>query len=168
VVPVSTVAKRKDSAGPSLQSYDFEQSAGYWLILAARAYQKTFDEELAPYHLTYRQAQVLGWLVLDGDLSQVELADRMMIEPATLVGVLDRMERDGLIRRIAVPSDRRKKKIEISESAGEVWDKVIACAKRIRARAVEGLSDRQIKEFFKTLQTIMRNLDNSTRKAESK
>ena len=168
VAPVSTVAKRKDSVRSSLQSYDFEQSAGYWLILTARAYQKAFDEELAPYHLTYRQAQVLGWLVLDGDLTQVELADRMMIEPATLVGVLDRMERDGLIRRTAVQSDRRKKKIEISQSAGEVWGNVIACAKRIRSCAVEGLSDRQVKEFFKTLQTIMRNLENSSRKAESK
>ena len=70
---------RKGGSHAGLQSYDFERSVGYWLILAARAYQKAFDVELAPHRLTYRQAQVLGWLVLDGELSQVELADRMMI-----------------------------------------------------------------------------------------
>ena len=165
---MATDVRHEDAAKPLLQSYDFEQSPGYWLILAARAYQKAFDEELAPYHLTYRQAQVLGWLVLEGSLSQVELADRMMIEPATLVGVLDRMERDGLIYRTTVSSDRRKKKIQISESAGEVWGNVIASAKRVRSRATAGLSDRQLKAFFKMLQTIMGNLENSSRKAESK
>ncbi len=151
--------KRQDGSQAELQSYDFERSVGYWLILAARAYQKAFDVELAPHRLTYRQAQVLGWLVLDGELSQVELADRMMIEPATLVGVLDRMQRDGLIRRTAACGDRRRKVIQISGDAGEVWGNVIGCAKRIRARATDGLSDRQLASFFKTAQTILRNLE---------
>jgi MarR family transcriptional regulator for hemolysin len=156
---VVSETKREDGTQAALQSYDFERSVGYWLILAARAYQKAFDIELAPHRLTYRQAQVLGWLVLDGELSQVELADRMMIEPATLVGVLDRMQRDGLIRRTAARGDRRRKVIQISGDAGEVWGNVIECAKRIRARATEGLSDRQLSSFFKTAQTILKNLE---------
>lgn len=165
---MDTVVKRKDRAGLLLQSYDFEESVGYWLILAARAYQKAIEVELAPYRMTYRQAQVLGWLVLDGELSQVDLADRMMIEPATLVGVLNRMERDGLIKRTATESDRRKKVIQICEGAGEVWGNVIACAKRVRSTATKGLSDRQIKTFFKTLQTMMRNLENAHNQTEAK
>ena len=32
--------KRGDGTQAALQSYDFERSVGYWLILAARAYQK--------------------------------------------------------------------------------------------------------------------------------
>ena len=160
--------EREDGAQSSLQSYDFERSVGYWLVLAARAYQKAFEVELAPHRLTYRQAQVLGWLVLDGELSQVELADRMMIEPATLVGVLDRMQRDGLIRRVAARGDRRRKVIQISGNAAEVWGHVIGCAKRIRARATDGLSDRQLSSFFKTAQTILRNLDSGHPGSRSK
>lgn len=154
--PVTT---RRGALRPELQAYDFEQSIGYWLILAAREYQKAFDVELMPYGLTYRQAQVLGWLAIDGDLTQVELADRMMIEPATLVGVLDRMERDGLIQRTMFPTDRRKNLIQLCKHAGVVWTHVIECARRVRAIATEGLSDRQLASCFKTLQTIMRNLE---------
>jgi MarR family transcriptional regulator for hemolysin len=142
-----------------VKSYDFEHSAGYWLILAARSYQKALEVELAPFQLTYRQAQVLGWLVLDGELSQVELADRMMIEPATLVGVLDRMERDRLIKRTPAPNDRRKKVICLNDAADGVWSDVIVCAKRVRARATRGLSDRQLASLFKALQTIKQNLE---------
>ncbi len=165
---MSAVTKQTAAAAGTLRSYDFEQSVGYWLILTARAYQKAIEVELAPYRLTYRQAQVLGWLVLDGELSQVELADRMMIEPATLVGVLDRMERDGMIKRKATPSDRRKKVIQVSDNAGEVWENVITCAKRVRAAATRGLSDRQVGTFFKTLRTIMDNLEHPHTQPESK
>jgi MarR family transcriptional regulator for hemolysin len=155
---MAAVSQRGDTSAIGVAPYDFEHSIGYWLILAARAYQKAFDAELAPFHLTYRQAQVLGWLVLDGELSQVELADRMMIEPATIVGVLDRMQRDGLIRREPACSDRRKKVIRMTDDAGEVWGDVIACAKRVRGRATDGLSDAQVRDCFRTLQTIMKNL----------
>lgn len=142
-----------------MKAYDFENSAGYWLILAARSYQKALEVEFAPFQLTYRQAQVLGWLVLDGELSQVELADRMMIEPATLVGVLDRMERDRLIERTLAPNDRRKKVIRLNDAADTVWSDVIVCAKRVRAKATRGLSDRQLASLFKALQTIKQNLE---------
>lgn len=145
--------------GVPLESYDFEQSIGYWLVLAARAYQKALEQELAPHNLTYRQAQVLGWLVLDGDLTQVELANRMMIEPGTLVGVLDRMERDGLTRRTASRGDRRKNVIQIGEDASGVWSNVIACARKLRSNATRGLTERQVNTFRKTLKTILHNLE---------
>ena len=79
--------------------YDFENSVGYWICQASHAFQRAFNEELAPQGVTYRQAQVLGCLALEGRLSQTDLADRMRIEPPTLVGILDRMEQGGWIRR---------------------------------------------------------------------
>ncbi|MCC9603307.1 MarR family transcriptional regulator [Stieleria sp. JC731] len=158
----------KQTARPKLKDYDFENSPGYWLVIAARSYQKAFDAELVPHGLTYRQAQVLGWLSIDGDLSQVELADRMMIEPATLVGVLDRMERQCLIQRTALATDRRKKVIQLCDGAEMMWDNIIQCAIRVRKRASEGLTDRQMASFFKTLKTIMQNLEQAPSESESR
>ena len=57
--------------------YDFENSVGYWLVRTAQACERAVSEELAPEGITYRQFQVLGWLVLEGDLAQNELAERM-------------------------------------------------------------------------------------------
>ena len=138
--------------------YDFEESVGYWMVLASQAFQKALNDELAPHGITFRQCQVLGWLILDGNLSQVDLASRMMIEPATLVGVLDRMERDKWISRIATTADRRRKMIQINPQAREIWKKVVCCAREVRARAVQGLSERQVKTLKKTLRTVLGNL----------
>ncbi len=115
--------------------YDFENSVGYWLIRASQSYERALNSELAPRGITYRQTQVLGWLALQGEMAQSELADRMHIEPPTLVGILDRMERDGWIARVDCPTDRRKKIIRAQEQAEPIWAEIVACALRVRSRA---------------------------------
>jgi MarR family transcriptional regulator for hemolysin len=139
-------------------NYDFEESIGFWLTLTTQAYHRAVCEELAPHGITYRQSMVLGWLALEGTLSQTELANRMMIEPPTLVGILDRMERDGWISRHDCPTDRRKKLIRANPAAEPVWDKIVSCAMEIRRRATDGLSDRQLATLKKLLRKVHRNL----------
>lgn len=139
--------------------HDFEESIGYWLVIGAQAFQRALNEELAPHGVTFRQAQVLGWLALEGEMSQNELAAKMMIEPPTLVGILDRMERDGWISRIACPSDRRKKMIVVNRAAEKVWGKIVACAKRVRARAVQGLTSEEIETLKRLVRQVQANLN---------
>ncbi len=57
--------------------YDFENSAGFWIMTAAHDYERAFNDELAPEGITLRQCQVLGFLALAGPLAQNELAERM-------------------------------------------------------------------------------------------
>lgn len=138
--------------------YDFENSVGYWVCQASHALQKAFNEELAPQGVTFRQAQVLGCLALEGRLSQTDLADRMRIEPPTLVGILDRMERDGWIRRGGDKTDRRRKLVEPTPAAKPVWSKIVAAAKRVRTRATTGMTAGQMTQLKKLLEVVRENL----------
>jgi MarR family transcriptional regulator, transcriptional regulator for hemolysin len=138
--------------------YDFENSVGFWMIQAAHEYQQAVNEELAPHGITWRQGQVLGCLALYGPLSQAELADYMRVEPPTLVGILDRMERDGWIRRDVDSTDRRRKLIHPTEAAEPVWSKIAGCARRVRARATRGLTAEQLATLKQLLATIQNNL----------
>jgi MarR family transcriptional regulator for hemolysin len=138
--------------------YDFAQSIGYWLTMTTQAYHRAVSEELLPHGITYRQSMVLGWLALEGELSQTELAQKMMVEPPTLVGILDRMERDGWISRHNCPSDRRKNIIRANPAAEPVWEKIVECAMRVRGRATQGLSERQLLTLKKLLRRVGQNL----------
>lgn len=138
--------------------YDFEESIGFWMIGAAHAYQKAVTDEIAPQGITFRQAQVLGCLALEQALSQAELAERMGIEPPTLVGILDRMERDGWIRRDACEGDKRKKLIRPLPEAKPIWLKIVAAARRVRARATAGLSETQLASLRELLGIVKHNL----------
>lgn len=139
--------------------YDFEESIGYWLTLSTQAFHRAVSDEVAPHGITFRQSQVLAWLVLEGELSQAELANKMMVEPPTLVGILDRMERDGWITRNSCPADRRKKLIRATTAAEPVWEKIAAGGRRVRALATEGLSEQELDTLMQLLGRVNRNLE---------
>lgn len=82
--------------------HDFEESVVCFMGRTARAFEKAINEELLPLGITFQQWQILAELALEGELYQFQLADRLQIQPPTLVGILDRMERDGWISRTAV------------------------------------------------------------------
>jgi MarR family transcriptional regulator for hemolysin len=128
------------------------------MYMTNRAWQRALNEELQQHGVTFRQFQVLAWLALDGDLTQTELAERMEVEGATVVGVLDRMERDGWIARCPDPHDRRKNLIRPTPQVEPVWDEMAACARRVRRRAVEGLSESQIQQLRDLLGKRQENL----------
>lgn len=141
--------------------YDFEQSVGCWLTRAAQAYERALNAELAPRGITFRQVQVLGWLAHEGELSQTELAERMHVEPPTLVGILDRMERDGWISRHDCLTDRRKKLIRTEQQAEPVWAEIVDCARNVRACATAGLQPEQIQQLKMLLDRVLDNLESS-------
>lgn len=57
--------------------------------------------------LTGPQLSVLKILEATGDLSLTELSERMSAKNSTITGIVDRMERDGLVVRDRSSTDRR-------------------------------------------------------------
>jgi MarR family transcriptional regulator for hemolysin len=138
--------------------YDFEESVGYWITMTSHLYQDALNEELIPYGITFRQFQVIAWLVYAGPLSQVELAERMMIEPPTLVRILDRMERDQWIRRDNDPADRRRKVLQVQPKAKPIWSKMVSCLKRLRKKSTRGMTPEQVETLKSLLRQVQENL----------
>jgi len=139
-----------------LLEYDFQSSLGYWLVTTSHAYQQAFQLEL-PDGITYRQCQTLGYLAMEGPLSQSELASRMLIEPPTLSCVIDRMERDGLLRRTPCPKDRRRKLIHATPAAVPAWKQITAVAMRVRAQAATGLTSEEAAQLQHLLEKVRQN-----------
>ncbi len=143
-----------------LLEHDFCSDVGFWLHMAAHRFERSMNAELASAGLTYRQCQVLGWLALDGPLAQVDLAERMNVEPPTLVRVLDSMERNGLIERTECSRDRRRKVISPTDRARPIWEKIITCANRVRDRAVRGMTAKEHETLRTSLSRVYDNLEN--------
>lgn len=139
--------------------FDFQSSIGHAICMTGHLFERAMRDELVPSGITFRQCQVLAWLAMEGEpMSQVELADRMNIEPPTLVSALDRMERDGLIVREPCAEDRRKKFVKPLPKAKGVWKKIIACAERVRQRATGGLSEQEVATLHSLLVRVQTNL----------
>ena len=139
--------------------FDFEQSLGYWICCTSHALRRALNAELSKEGITFRQWEVLAWIAIEGALAQAELADCLGIEAPTLVGILDRMERDGWLERYACPDDRRKKRIRATEKAETVWARMVECAHKVRAQAREGLSQDDLERLKSVCARIRTNLE---------
>lgn len=142
--------------------YDFDQSICYWLTVTTQAVHRALDERLAPQGITYRQSQVIGWLARLGEATQSELAGRMMIEPSTLLRLLDRMEQARLVERIDCPSDRRRKLLRLRREAEPLWQRIAQTARELRAEAARGLSSAEQAQLRSLLQRILQNMEGCT------
>ncbi|MCO6044531.1 MarR family transcriptional regulator [Aeoliella sp. ICT_H6.2] len=139
--------------------YDFDDSVGYWITSSHQAYMRAFNDRLEPHGITFRQAQLLAFLAMEGrPLSQTELAARMLIEPPSLVGILDRAEEAGLIERRCCDQDRRRKLIHILPTAQKVWKQIAKCGREIRQQAVKGLSEDEVKTLRYLLDKVRENV----------
>lgn len=143
--------------------YEFEESLGYWVCSVSHAYRRVLNAELEKQGITYRQWEVLAWIAFEGELSQVELAERLGIEAPTLVGILDRMERDGWLDRYSCPNDRRRKRIRATEKAESVWVRMVECARKVRGIAKEGLSQSELDSLRAICARIRGNLEQAAR-----
>jgi MarR family transcriptional regulator for hemolysin len=138
--------------------HDFENSVGYLVYLTNRAFQRAVNEELQKLNVTFRQMQVLAWLALDGELTQRELAARMEVEGATIVGIIDSMERKGWIARCPDPADRRKNVIRPTPQVEPVWTQMLDIIQRVRRRAFAGMSEDELNTLRRLLRRIQDNL----------
>lgn len=139
--------------------YDFEASIGAWVVYTARALEGALARELAPLGITVRQWQVVAALVSEGRLHQSQLAQCLGVEPPTLHGILNRMEREGWIERVPDEHDRRCKWVVPTETVAREWEHMAAAARRVRARATEGLEPEQLDTLRTTLEAVRGNLD---------
>lgn len=64
--------------------------------------------------------------------SQIELANELGVEAATMVAMIDRLAKAQLITREPSPSDRRIKLIVLTEAGAQLYSKVKAEATRFR------------------------------------
>jgi len=98
-------------------------------------------------------------VVRDPEIGQARLAERLGVEPPTLSGVLDRMERDGWISRAPNPQDRRRNRISLESRVDPIWRRITECAERVRERAARGLSKTELDELRRMLEIVRGNLE---------
>ena len=72
------------------------------------------------YGLTGPQSTLLRTLVQEGPLSSASLSRRLYVTPSNITGIIDRLEKKGLVERIRKERDRRIVLINLTESGTEL------------------------------------------------
>lgn len=142
--------------------YDFDQSVGYWLMLATQSIRRVLEARLVDKEITLRQWEVLAWLASDSTLSQSQIASSMGIEPPTLAGVVNRMARDGWIEKKNCDDDRRRCRLTPTQQVEEIWNGTLSVAHEVRAQAIAGITPEELEVLKRVCLRIRDNLSQLT------
>lgn len=143
----------------NMTKYDFESSVGYVVNTTAKAFQKALDAELRKnVGVSISQWRVISTLVRQPGITQKEIADRVGIEGSTLVPIIDKMEKDGFVKRKLDDEDRRINRIYLTTKADDLWNSMIECALKIRKLSTKEISEEEIKTALDVLRKISKNL----------
>ena len=82
------------------------------------------------------------------------IADRLLVTSGTMTSLLDTLERKGLVRRVAHPSDRRKLLIDITDDARAVLDRMLPRVHGASRDAFAPLSDVECETLVGLLERV--------------
>jgi DNA-binding MarR family transcriptional regulator len=130
------------AAGSEAEAKEFviEDSLGYLVNRAARSMAQQLADELRPAGVGIGQWAVLMFLWARDGMSQAELSRVVAIEPPTMVRNIDRMVRDGLVRREGDPDDRRIARIYLTDRGRALRDELVPKAAAVNAATLERLT----------------------------
>jgi len=134
--------------------YDIEKSVGF---LLAKAYQRAwalFKEEIDTYDMTPPQFGLMGFLWQRDGMTQVELSEKSQVDRTTVGGLIDRLEKIGMVARQPHPQDRRAYQIRLTAKGKEMEQPLTEMAQRATARFTAGLKQEEISELVRILEIL--------------
>jgi DNA-binding MarR family transcriptional regulator len=113
------------------------------------------DATLKPYGITFARYEVLVLLSFSatGQLPLSKIGERLMVHPTSVTNAMDRLEAQGLVRRIADKDDRRRTFAELTAEGKEVLAASTAAIMAIDF-AVDGLEAAEQDEAFALLRSL--------------
>jgi DNA-binding MarR family transcriptional regulator len=141
----------------SAQRWDEVQamSAATSIMRAQQIVLARVDEALRPWSLTFARYEVLVLLHFsrEGVLPLGKMGDRLMLHQASITNLVDRLEQQGLLKRVPHPTDRRTTLAELTPGGRAT---VVAATKAVVAAqvGVAELSERDAKDLHRILRKL--------------
>src|SRR6202045_5421332 len=124
---------------------DLEERFSDALHSTSRSWRQAVDRRLK--YLGVSQA---SWMTIAiaakarAPLSQSELADRLAVEGATMVAMVDRLVKAGLVIREPSTTDRRVKRVALTQAGNLLYDKVRTEAAAFRKELLAGIDPKKL------------------------
>lgn len=133
---------------------DIEKMVGF---LLAKAYQRAcliFKEQFDQYELTPQQFGLLGFLWQEDGISQSLLSAKSQIDRTTMGGLIDRLEKEGLVARRLDPADRRAYRVCLTEKGKALESELVPVALRAQEQFIARLEPQEVETLKSLLQKI--------------
>jgi len=144
------MSRAEGQAEPGEAVYAIDDNLGYLVNRTARLMAQMFSRRLQAHGVALAQWAILLLLYANDGQTQRELSRMVAIEPPTIARTIDRMVRDGLVRREPHPQDGRATCIRLTPHALALREELATESIAGNAFAARVLSTEEL-ETLKTL-----------------
>lgn len=136
-----------------------ESPLGSDLARLVRVWCALIDHRLKPLELTQTHWVTLHNIhQLPPEQSQIQLAKAIGIEQPSLVRTLDQLEEKGLISRQTCASDRRAKRIKLTEKAEPLINEMEEVIGKTRDEILSGVSKQEVETLLHLIRKLEQNI----------
>ncbi|VVN97916.1 MarR family winged helix-turn-helix transcriptional regulator [Pseudomonas fluorescens] len=143
---------------PAPDTENSEQRLGFLMHDVSRLRRTVFDDFMQPLGVTRSQWWVLAYVSRHDGMTQSDLANMLEIGKAALGCLIDRLESSGFVERRPDATDRRIKRIYLSDQGQETVQKMSAQSHEMSERILEGMSMKERRQLAEQLDKVKQNL----------
>jgi DNA-binding MarR family transcriptional regulator len=134
-------------AADAAEVYELDAQIGFVLRRAHQRHVAIFAECLSDYALTPQQFSALAKIRETGGVSQNRLGRLTAMDPATILGVVQRLVQRGLIERATDPVDPRSTRLTLTAAGTELITEAIPHAMEATDRTLAALTPGQRRDL---------------------
>jgi DNA-binding MarR family transcriptional regulator len=149
---------RKAILTAQVHTVDWELRLGFLIHDVSRLRRSAFDRCLKPLNVTRAQWWVLAYLSREDGMTQSQLAEELDIGKVAVGGLIDRLEKSGLVRRDADAADRRVNRVFLEPKSKQLIARMRKISHRMNEQILAGLNDDQLEASAVTLDAMKANL----------
>ncbi|MBS5724205.1 MAG: MarR family transcriptional regulator [Clostridiales bacterium] len=139
-----------------------EKDCGMWINILSHKLKKRMNASMQSLGITGAQSRVMHYILVkcaDGPVFQRDVESIFGLSRSTATGILQLMEKNGLILRESVASDARLKSLIPTEKAAQLDEQIGKSLHQTEQRLTQGLSSAQLALFLETAAHMSANLD---------
>lgn len=133
----------------------FEESLPMLMNRALDAVMPRYRAVFAKYDITEQQWRILRVLWEQQRCSTSILSERTLIPGPSMVGIIDRLTKKGLVRRIRSEDDRRRVFVEATATGKTMQSRIGPQIDQVYAELLEHTGDRDWKALIRTLKKFI-------------
>jgi len=138
------------------------------LVFAAKLMHRTMDAWAERFGLSATRLGILFMLRHQPEGVPLGLmATRLHVSPRNVTGLVDHLERDGLVARVADPADRRSVLARLTAEGRETIDAVWEQAIRLQRDLLDGFSDGELMQLRHLCLRVVAKLEGKLPKCQA-
>ena len=126
----------------------------YLLTVAQHEVFVVFSERLAEFGVTPGQYGILNCLWSQGSATTKEIAQTLRLENSTVSGMLDKLQKRGLVTRVLDPNDRRSIRVEASEAGKAIREDVLRTVDELNQAVLAPFTAQQRQQLLELLRRL--------------